>query len=122
MEFNSMMLPLLMSMMGKGGDKGEASGGLDMESMTKLIAGMKGGDSSALFSMLPQNDKTKGILEMAKMMSKMNEKPQEKSDIIIEPEKKTNVFSNESPFDAISGFCGNEVNSALKKLFDQNRR
>jgi hypothetical protein len=120
MDLNSMMLPLLMSMMGKGGDKGGEGGMPDMENMAKLIAGMKNGDSSALFSMLPQNDKTKGILEMAKMMSRINEKPQEKSDIVV-GDKKTRMFSDENPFSAISGFCGSEVNSALKKLFEQNK-
>ncbi|HKL93865.1 MAG TPA: hypothetical protein VJZ69_01115 [Clostridia bacterium] len=118
MALDSMMLPLLMSMMGKGKD-GDGAGGMDMEMMTKLISGMQNGNSPDLLSMLPQNEQTKGIMEIAKLMGAMGKGKVETQEAEKPPiEGKTAAFSSENPFQAVNGFCGNEVNSALNKLFN----
>ncbi|MDD4840120.1 MAG: hypothetical protein PHE93_05600 [Clostridia bacterium] len=134
MAFNPNMLPMLMSMMGKNGSENE-NGGFDVETISKLISGMQGGDASSLLSMLPQNDKTKGFMDMAKnipaLMSMMgngastnastqNTDTQNNANYEnnAQSENKTNVFSADNPFKAVNGFCGNEVNSALSKLFN----
>lgn len=118
---SSMMLPLLMSMMGKNQD-GEGSSGMNIETITKLLSGMQSGNSSDLFSMLPQNEQTKGIMEIAKLMGAMGktsvQSQEETPQAQPSDDAKTNVFSTENPFEAVNGFCGNEVNSALNKLFN----
>lgn len=128
----STMLPMIMSMMGnKGAEQGKENGEAveangsspnNMESILKLFSGLKGGDKSSLFDMIPQNEKTKPIMEMAKLMSAKGQTEQKKApDVeISKGSSETKPPHFENPFEPIQGFCGNEVNQTLNKLFNKN--
>lgn len=136
MDLN-MMLPMLMGMMGKNKTDGENKG-MDIEAMTKLMSGMQGNDPSALLSMLSQNGNAQGSPDMMKMlpalmsmMGKGNQNTTTTQSTSCDipqnanfnsqqsaPPQKQSSCSLDNPFQAVNGFCGNEVNSALHKLFD----